>query len=268
MTTIDSDAVESMHQLRTGWRTLVLDSDPRADVRDLPGVSVRWAESRFVFWNCLTLTEVGAEPEVLAERLDRAAGIMREKSRPGFLWVFEDLLAAHAREALPAAAERAGLELAFSGTGMAGDVLPLPEPRHPELTFVRVSTEEHVEAYADLNSRAYGFALADGRDGLVGSELWRTGIHAYLGLRRGVPVTAAAALECDGRLFVVLVATAPGSERRGFGEAVTRKALHEGARATGLTRATLHATAAGAPVYPRIGFVPNSPIRFYTTSTS
>jgi hypothetical protein len=44
---------------------------------------------------------------------------------------------------------------------------------------------------------------------------------------------------------------------------VTRKALFEGARATGLTRATLHATAAGAPVYPRIGFEPNSPIRFY-----
>ncbi|GAB2669299.1 hypothetical protein GCM10027271_31510 [Saccharopolyspora gloriosae] len=268
MTTIDADAVESMHQLRTGWRTLVLDADPRADVRDLPGVSVRWAESRFVFWNCLTLTEIGIEPDLLADRLDSAAAIMREKSRPGFLWVFEDLLAPPAREALPGAAARAGLELAFSGTGMAGDILPLPEPRHPELTFVRVRTEEHVAAYADLNSRAYGFAIEDGRDGLVGSELWRTGIHAYLGLRHGVPVTAAAALECDGRLFVVLVATAPEWERQGFGEAVTRKALHEGALATGLTRATLHATAAGAPVYPRIGFAANSPIRFYATTTS
>jgi hypothetical protein len=44
---------------------------------------------------------------------------------------------------------------------------------------------------------------------------------------------------------------------------VTRKALHEGALATGLTRATLHATAAGAPVYPRIGFIPNTPLRFF-----
>ncbi len=54
-----------------------------------------------------------------------------------------------------------------------------------------------------------------------------------------------------------------GQQRRGYGEAVTRKALYEGVRATGLTRATLHATAAGAPVYPRIGFEPNSPMRFY-----
>jgi predicted GNAT family acetyltransferase len=76
-------------------------------------------------------------------------------------------------------------------------------------------------------------------------------------------VTCAATVEADGRLFVVLVATAPEWERRGYGETVTRKALYEGARATGLTRATLHATAAGAPVYPRIGFRPNSPVGFY-----
>jgi GNAT superfamily N-acetyltransferase len=88
-------------------------------------------------------------------------------------------------------------------------------------------------------------------------------VHAYLGLRDGVPVTCAATVAAQGRLFVILVATDPACERRGYGEAVTRKALYEGARATGLTRATLHATAAGAPVYPRIGFEPNSPIRFY-----
>jgi hypothetical protein len=102
------------------------------------------------------------------------------------------------------------------------------------------------------------------RDGLAGSPLWRDGIHAYLGLRDGIPVTCAATVEADGRLFVVLVATAPGWERRGYGAAVTRKALHEGGRATGLTRATLHSTVAGAPVYPRLGFEPNTRIHFFS----
>ena len=82
-------------------------------------------------------------------------------------------------------------------------------------------------------------------------------------LRDGTPVACAATVEAQGRLFVILVATDPDRQRRGYGEAVTRKALFEGARATGLTRATLHATVAGAPVYPRIGFEPNSPMRFY-----
>lgn len=258
-----AESVESMEQLAAGWRTLVLDRDPGADVRDLPGVAVRWADSRFAFWNCVTLTEVDADPGLLDERLARAADVMRSKERPGFLWLFEDLLSEQARAGLAAAAERAGLEFAFPGTGMAGDLPSLSAPSHPGLEFVRVGTEEHLRAYADLNSRAYGFPLEDGRDGLLGSALWKDGVYAYLGLRDGVPVTCAGAVETDGRLFVVLVATAPEWERRGYGEAVTRKALYEGARATGLVRATLHATAAGAPMYPRIGFEPNSPVRFY-----
>ncbi|MFL1377384.1 MULTISPECIES: GNAT family N-acetyltransferase [unclassified Nocardiopsis] len=258
-----AESVESMEQLATGWRTLVLDRDPGADVRDLPGVAVRWADSRFAFWNCVTLTEVDADPGLFEERLERVAGIMRAKRRPGFLWLFEDLLSEGTRAGLGAAVERAGLEFAFAGTGMAGDLPALPAPSHPELEFVRVSTEEELRAYADLNSRAYGFPLEDGRDGLAGSALWKGGVYAYLGLRDGEPVTCAGVVEADGRLFVVLVATAPEWERRGYGEAVTRKALYEGARATGLVRATLHATAAGAPMYPRIGFVPNSAVHFY-----
>lgn len=92
--------------------------------------------------------------------------------------------------------------------------------------------------------------------------MWRDQVYAYPGLRDGVPVTCAATMEAQGRLFVALVVTAPACERRGYGEAITRKAPNEGARATGLTRATLHATA-GAPVYPRIGFEPHSQMRFY-----
>ncbi|WP_320774347.1 GNAT family N-acetyltransferase [Streptomyces sp. CRN 30] len=242
---------------------MVLDRDPGADVRDLPGIAVRWADCRFAFWNCVTLTDVAADAALLGRRLDEAARLMRAKRRAGFLWLFEDLLDDGARAALDAAAERAGLRYAFPGTGMAGDLLPVPDPVHPDLTFVRVATDEHLRAYADINSRAYGFGLDEGRDGIAGSALWKKDVHAYLGLRDGTPVTCAATFPAEGRLFVALVATEPGCERRGYGEAVTRKALHEGGRATGLTRAALHATAAGAPVYPRIGFRPNSPIRFY-----
>ncbi|WP_424186250.1 GNAT family N-acetyltransferase [Actinokineospora sp. G85] len=256
-------SVESVEQLAVAWRGLVLDRDPAADVRDLPGIAVRWADCRFVFWNCVTLTDVGPDAVPLDQRLGQVAEIMRAKRHPGFLWLFEDLLDDDARTALPAAAERAGLRLAFPGTGMAGDLLPLPDPRHPDLEFVRVTTDEHLLAYADLNSRAYGFALEDGRDGIAGSALWKTGVHAYLALRDGVPVACAATVEAAGRLFLALVATDPRWQRRGYGEAVTRKALHEGGLATGLTRATLHATPAGAPVYRRIGYQPNSPIHFY-----
>ncbi|MFD9636248.1 GNAT family N-acetyltransferase [Streptomyces violascens] len=262
-----SESIESMEQLTVVWRAMVLDRDTDADVRDLSGIAVRWADCRFPFWNCLTLTDVGADAGLTERRLGQAVDIMRSKKHPGFLWIFEELLDEQARMALAGAAERAGLAYAFPGIGMAGDLLPFPAPAHPDLTFARVTTDEQLQAYADLNSYAYGFPLEDGRDGLAGSPLWKSGAHAYLALRDDVPVACAATVEAAGRLFVVLVATHPQWQRRGYGEAVTRKALYEGARATGLTRATLHATEAGAPVYPRIGFKPNTPIHFYTLKT-
>ena len=42
-----------------------------------------------------------------------------------------------------------------------------------------------------------------------------------------------------------------------------RKALYEGAKATGLTRTTLHATTAGAPVYERVGYRKVAAMGFY-----
>ncbi|MGX8904275.1 GNAT family N-acetyltransferase [Streptomyces netropsis] len=261
--TVSAESLESVQQLTTVWRTMVLDRDPDADVRELPGITLRWADSRFGFFNCITLTETEAGADLLGHRLSQAASIMRTKKHPGLVWLFEDLLDNEARAALETTAEQAGLQYAFPGTGMAGDLLPIPEPAHPDLTFARVRTDEQLQAYADLQSRAYGFPLDEGRDGLVGSTLWKNEVHAYLAMRGDEPVACAATIEAQGRLFVAFVATHPQWQRKGYGEAVTRKALHEGARATGLTRATLHATAAGAPVYPRIGFQPNTRIHFY-----
>ena len=260
--TEQNDSIESMQQLTLVWRAMTLDRDADADVRDLPGIAVRWADSRFAFWNAMTLTDVHSDAALLADRLAEAASIMRSKRHSGFVWLFEDLLDNHARATLGMTAARAGLYDAFPGVGMAGDLLPIAEPFHPDLTFVRVTTDDHLRAYADINAGGYGFAPEDVRDGLVGSTLWKTDVHAYLGMRGDVPVTCAGTIEANGRLFVALVATLPEWQRRGYGEAVTRKALFEGSRGTGLTRATLQATVAGAPMYPRIGFTPNSPIHF------
>ncbi|MFJ4685230.1 GNAT family N-acetyltransferase [Streptomyces sp. NPDC088789] len=258
-----AESVESVEQLASAWRGIVLDRGDGADVRDLPGIAVRWADSRFVFWNCVTLTEPDTDPELTAQRLAQAADIMRAKRHPGFLWLFEDLLGDAARATLERTVGRAGFAYAFSGSGMAGDLLPFPEPGHPDLTFTRVTDEERLGAFADLNAGAYGFAPEDVREGLLGSTFWKSGAHAWIGLRAGTPVTCAAAVEVDGRLFVALVATDPQWQHRGYGEAVTRKVLYEAHRVTGLTRAVLHATPAGAPVYERIGFRPNSPVHFY-----
>ncbi len=266
MAIVEAESLESVQQLADTWRAIISDR-VSSDIQDPPGMAIRWADSKFTFWNCITFNDQGADSRLLDARLGQAAAYMRQRSQYGLIWLFEDLLAPMARENLPAAAERAGLSLALTGFGMAGDVLPIPEPRHPGLRFVRVTTDDDLRTYADINSRAYGMPIEAGRDGLCGSQLWKTGMHSYIGLVNDEPVSAAATVATEGRLFLALVATVPEAQRKGYGEATARKALFEGAKATGLTRTTLHATIAGAPVYERIGYHKVATIGFYGLKT-
>ena len=246
------------------WKALI--QDYGATVRTEAGVAHLWADTRFGFYNALTFADSDVDVSELRARLHHVGSFMRSSDSAGYLWLFEELLTDEARAQLAATVEQAGLTAAMTVYGMAGDVLPFPEPSHPALRFERVSTQAHLDAYASLNARAYGMSEADTREAFDGSDLWRNDIHAYLGFEGDTPVCCAGSYPVDGCLFVVLVATEPTRHRSGFGEAVTRKALYEGWKATGLTRATLQATEAGRPVYERIGLRITSQIQLYGLS--
>jgi GNAT superfamily N-acetyltransferase len=256
-----SESRESVRQLAAVWGEIVNDRKS-GEVKDLPGISIRWADTRFPFFNAITFTDVGAGRALLSSRLKKAAEYMARSKYSGLIWIFEDLLEPAARSELPRLAERTGLSLCLSGYSMAGN-FPMPEPTHPDLDFVRVTTDEQVEAYFDINARAYGMPLDDVRDGMKQSTIWKAEAYSYLGLVDGRPVSAAAAIESDGSLFLALVATLPEAQRKGYGEATCRKALYEASRKTGLTRSVLHATMAGAPIYQRIGYQKIGTIGFY-----
>jgi hypothetical protein len=260
-----ADAVESKDHLITIWTSLVLDRGGQVSTDD--GVCRMWADSTFAFWNTVTLTGVDVSADALSDQLSRAASFMRSRSQAGYLWLFEDLLSPHARQDLVRRATEAGLELAFSGRGMAGE-LSIPEPYHPALEFRRVEDDDALAAYGEINALAYGMGSEAGRNALSDSKLWRRDAYAYIGYRDGRPVTCAATIGGHDSIFLALVATVPGEMRRGYGQAVTRKAIHEGIKQTGHRRVVLHATAAGQPVYERIGCRANTPIHFFQLAQS
>ncbi|MET7339107.1 GNAT family N-acetyltransferase [Nonomuraea sp. NPDC005650] len=253
------EAVESKNQLIAVWSRLTGEQGGIVDLDD--GVHRMWVDSPFGFWNTVTLTDADIPAEALKDQLGRAADFMRGRTRAGYLWIFEDLLTPDAqRELLPAAAA-AGLELAFSGRGMAGDI-DIPDVTHPELEIRRVQSEDDLIAYGEINAYAYGMPPGAGRVAVAGSRLWRDAF-AYIGYRDGRPVTCAATVAGPDSLFLALVATLPDQMRRGYGEAVTRKAIHQSIAQTGHHRVVLHATEVGRPVYERIGCTTNSPIHFF-----
>jgi GNAT superfamily N-acetyltransferase len=257
-----SEVTESIDQLASMWKVLVGDRD-NAHIEDSPGMAIRWADSAFPFWNAIVLTDQSVDAEGLAFQLRNAAAYMRRKRFPGLIWVCDEYLDDGAKASLPMMLAEFGLEFALHARGMAGDFLPLAEPAHPALRFARVTTDAALQAYADINSEAYGLGLEAGRAGLNGSALWKHAMHTYLAYESDIPVSAAATVANGDCLFLALVATLPGRQRQGYAEATVRKALYEGYKATGLKRTVLHATDAGFPVYARLGYYPVANIRLY-----
>ncbi len=258
-------ASESAKQFSGMWRALI--EDVGAAERREGGLNYLWAESAFSFYNAVSFDDADVDEATFATRLRHARAFMEKSARTGFFWLFEELLTPEARASAADVASATGLQHAMTCFGMAGEVLPFPRPDHPSLRFERVSTPEHLDAYAGLNAAAYGMDAQDVRSAMRGSSLWREGVYAYVGLDGDVPACCAGCCPVDGRLFVALVATDPTRQRRGFGEAVTRKALFEAASGTGLTRATLQATEAGRPVYERIGLRVTSRVPLYSVRT-
>ncbi|QWW72459.1 GNAT family N-acetyltransferase [Rhizobium sp. WYJ-E13] len=257
-----TEAKESVQQLAGVWADIIRDRG-LGEVRDLPGISIRWSDTAFAFFNTLTLTDEEANGQLLQDRLLKAANYMADQSKSGFLWLFEDLLDADARNNLEHLANEAGLVRALSGYAMAGDILPMGETHHQDLVFRRAATQDDTRLAFDINAAAYGMGAEDVRDGMLGSRIWHERAYTYLGFSQDHPVSTASVIEHDGRLFLALVATLPDHQRRGFGEATCRKALQEAWKGTGLTRSVLQATEAGAPVYERIGYKKSGAVGFW-----
>lgn len=103
---------------------------------------------------------------------------------------------------------------------------------------------------AEINEAAY-FASAGGA--YFGPALARFEAVRYVARHDGRPASCLAIVDADGDAYVALVATRPEAQRRGLAGELLRLALRQ-ARGRGLETTTLEATAAGAPVYARLGY--------------
>lgn len=228
---------------------------PAADIEDKPGIAVCWAESPYPFWNALFLTEEMKDSVHLKQRLRASVEYMRARRNPGFVYICEDFLFNDVHHQLGAMAQEAGLEKAFDLFGMRGDILSFKRAvGMPDLHFERVTDEDTLRTYADVNSASYGYPQEAGRIAVRGSTLWKDHSFAYIGYLDGTAVSTAAAFVNAGQLYLTYVATLPGVTRQGLAEATIRLALDAAFKATGLRRTSLHATRAGFTLYDRIGY--------------
>ncbi len=160
-----------------------------------------------------------------------------------------------ARQEAEAAAEVAGRRGMIPDAGvplMALDCSALPDVAPPGLRIRELPADER-NVHATL--AAEGFEIdAEHFKRLMTPELaglpgWRT----YLGEAAGERVTTGGGLKLGEWVGIFNIATLPAHRHRGYGAAVTMRAVRDGVR-DGARWAWLQASPYGRPVYERLGF--------------
>jgi ribosomal protein S18 acetylase RimI-like enzyme len=172
------------------------------------------------------------------ERAYREAGV-----RAWTVWVpEEDRAAAQLLEKLGHSLDGVPAEMAAPL-----DELDL-EPRRD----LDLDPEPSAAAITSINDAAYD-ARGTFDSAFARFPIGEWGVHAYVAREVGEPVACAVAVDSDTDCEVCLVATLPAARGRGLCGELMRLALRD-ARDRGCETTSLEATAAGEPIYGRVGY--------------
>lgn len=251
MTTAVNDPVGlSIRQFVDAWRVMcsgALHYNEGAE----DGVHYIFSGVPIVFFNVGVVTGRDVSAAALQASGQRACAWAATKGGVPWLFVITHEALAPGTDAT-AALDACGLAPLMPLTGMIAEHVA-PPAIIPGLQCTRPQDDAGCSALLDVNSRAYGMDLAAGKDLIGTTSFWSTHYPA-LGFVDGEPASCAAVMMVDGYRYVALVATDPPRQRRGYGDAVMRHALELSARAHANAPTTLHATAAGRPIYERMGY--------------
>jgi len=192
---------------------------------------------------------VSAPDDDPAALIAAAVGFFSDRQLPWLLWVREGVA-----PAVLDAGRAAGLSDAGGPPAMGMYPVPAPPDPPPGLTVELVVDEVGLRDHGAMLQQGFDMprevvdSLLNGR--LYGQER----IAAFVGRVDGEPVSSSLLCISADTAGVYNVATPERFRGRGYGEALTWAAVAEGTR-RGCSNAVLQASAAGYPIYRRMGFV-------------
>ena len=240
----------SIRQFTDAWQVICANA-PNRVVAAADGVQYVFSGIPIAFFNIALPTERDISADRLKAHATNACEFASRHRVPWFFVITHETLAPGMDPAV--VLNGCGLTPMMPLTGMlAQRVAPAATiPTGLELTVP--DDDEGFSAVIDVNAVAYDMEL-DASKPLIGRRSFWTNHVAVLGTTDGKPASSAAVLMVDGYRYVALVATDPGQQRRGYAEAAMRRALEHAAALHGERPTVLHATAAGRPIYARMGY--------------
>jgi ribosomal protein S18 acetylase RimI-like enzyme len=138
--------------------------------------------------------------------------------------------------------------------GMAIHPVPRdPEPQAPGFLIRQASDRAGLDDHIRTAAAGFGMDEETIRAVVVDRLLARDDVAIYVGYADGVPVATGAGVRTDRAIGVYNIATVESAQRRGFGRAMTRRVLDDGA-AAGSEVGILQSSDAGLALYERLGF--------------
>jgi GNAT superfamily N-acetyltransferase len=251
MTPLSDDAVAlSLSQFGEAWRVICSPSPNYALEAD-EGIEYIFSGIPIGFFNIALITHRGVTSEELAAYARRACAWVPTESVPWFLVVTHETLAVGVDAV--SILDGCGFGTVMPLTGMVAHQIAPATRGIADLQLTVPQDDADLAAILDVNALAYGTGLDEGKP-IVGTRSFWEGHVPVLGSVGGKVASCAAVLMVHGHRYVALVATDPATQRRGYAEATMRHALETAARIHGDVPTVLHATAAGRPIYERMGY--------------
>ena len=238
--------------LRESFR-IIAASRSAGELRELPGVSLASAGTTFQMFNAAFLSSPVESDVELARRVVLPSVHFDARGLSWAFWVCEDLLGWRAQRKCRQVFERQGLRHSVDLPGMIAERILPPQRPLPEIEVRRVSTSAAREGFCAVGSVCFHVPIHWFREVFDGADVWDR-FRAYNGYVDGEVVSTAAIVAAGDAVGVYNVATLPGHQRRGYGEAVMRFALNEAKRDLGIGRSILQSTPAGLHLYERMGY--------------
>lgn len=251
------------NNLRESFR-IVAASRAAGEVRELRGASIASAGATFQMFNAAFLAQpVTTEPELI-QRILLPSVHFQTRGLEWAYWVCEDWIEPRLRKRSRRLFEHHGLRLSTEIPGMLADRILPPVKPLPRLDVRRVCDEATRNAFVEIGSVCFHVPISWFREVFDSNSVWERFV-AYVGYFDGEPVSTTAVIVGGGAVGVYNVATLPGQQRRGFGEATMRHALAEVPPAHTLEPVILQSTPVGLRLYQRMGFKTIARVAVYTS---
>lgn len=250
--------------LRESFRVLAA-SRPTGVVREAPGVSIASAGVTFQMFNAAFLSAPVHGERELDRRIATARAHFAAHHQPWSYWVCEGWLDKKARGSVAAAFKKHGLHLAIVLPGMMTEKLADPVRPLPKLEVRTVGDRKTWTHFCQIGALCFNVPLAWFQEVFDDDRVWESGFQGYVGYARGEPVSTAGIVVASGAVGVYNVATVPGQQKRGFGEAVMRHALALAREQHGPKPSILQSTAQGFELYRRMGYSVVTNVAVYTS---